>query len=136
MDKIKKKIYDKVKDNLKKIVIFLVVVNTFGTMWNPIKDLFGSNADQVNGIIKVVVRDAVKEIVEEAKTEYSLKLVEKETKDIRTSSEVDILTAKWKSDKDTPKLTALEIVSNSDLAKKKIKDKLYNEQIYRALMSY
>jgi len=126
-----------IKEHSFKVLIILLLTNTFASLWLPAKDLTSyMYKKDVSSMIQHVIAQSIKESIEDAKVDYSLQLMLAETKNIRTTKEVDAKITFWKDNNWNAQLVALKIVLNSEYATEQLRKMMYNEQVYKALISH
>ena len=136
MKKVKDGVTNFVKNNTVKLLVGMMVLNTFGSWWPAGKDVFSiiSN-DKIGSVMTLIVRESVKRELEGAMIAYSLELIELETRGIRTAEQMDKKVKTWHVMEWNAQLAALKIVSESKIARKKLEELIYDKSIYKALLS-
>jgi hypothetical protein len=125
------------KENTTKGALILLFITAFGSLWSPSRDLIGYLLDDnVNSMIEHVITQSIQKSLREVKVDYSLQLMQMETKNVRTPMAMDQKVQFWKDNNWNAQIVAMNIVLKSEYAKKKIKETIYNEEVYKAFISH
>ncbi|MGD8305202.1 MAG: hypothetical protein PVF17_00985 [Ignavibacteria bacterium] len=125
------------RENITKGALILLFITAFGSLWNPSRDLISYLFnDNVNSMIEHVITQSIQKSLREAKVDYSLQLMQMETKNVRTPTAMDKKVKFWKDNNWNAQIVAMNIVLRSEYAKKKIKETIYNEEVYKAFISH
>jgi len=126
-----KDLCQKIKLNKKTIVIILLL------LYQPITDfsiLFSEKSSLQ--LLKNVFSDIITDEFKKAETGYSLKLLQLETKDCRNAKDIDTKVQFWTREKWNAQLAALHVVFTNKFALEELRKLMYNEETYKALISY
>lgn len=121
----------KIKFNKKTIIIILLL------LYQPVTDfsILISEKSSIT-LLKKLFSDIISEEFKKAETKYSLKLLELETKDCRKAEDIDNKVEFWIKEKWNAQLSALQIIITNKYALEELKKIMYNEDVYKALISY